>query len=1024
MKKIILVLAFVIPLTLTYSSPLFKNPVISPDGKKLLFSVHGDIFEGNIDGGRAYSITNNPSFDGSPIYSSDGNYIAFSSDRNGISRKIYVYDRKGDSIYQVTYGRGYDYPLFFDNDKIVFLSRYRGYGSFVYSVPVNGGVPVKFFYGQATNMDANDKYIAYEYGYIGRHRYKYKGSAGYDIYLKIRKSKKPVRKITTYKGNDIRPKIRGNYIYFISSMEDDKYDIYRYDMETAKITRITKELHNINTFDVSKDGKILVFEEDYMLYKMSLPGGKAAKLDFSVSPDMAKGETYFKEIDKVSDYSVSPINDSLFAINAFGEIFLYYPGIFNKNITNSPYWDKTPRLNKDGSIYFVSDRNGYFNIYKTDTLGNLRVITKDTLPERIRYVSSKKSGKLIYTTPIALYMTNNGKTTKLDSGSIYNVIVSPQERYIAYSKLNRDGQSYSVSNIYVYDTKEGKVHRLTNQGFNAGPISFSQDGKKLYFTLNYNIRRLEYYSDLYVLDLTKPDVLYKKLIIKKKDEKKKKEDNEKGEKEKRDVNIVYKNIEERSRQLTHFKHLSYAIPSFDRTFIIVAVPNYKNLDFYKINLKKKNGVYDYTPKFLFKVSNSGRRGISNISLSEDGKFLYYISNNRLFSINLSKKSPEPVSFSFNLKIDKKKYYKELFNAAWLMLHDYFYDPGYHGLNWNNEKKKYEPLVDKTGDINTLTDIVYDMIGDLNASHTGFYPPDEGEQQTYGDLGIDYTVKNHYPYITKVYSKGPCDKGNINIEKGEYIVSIDNHDLKDRDPSEFLLNKVNKKVTVGVRKYIKGETREYTIVPVSPWTTYNLMYNDWVKRRERLVDSLSHGELGYIHIRGMGNSSYYKFLNEILFKYSNKKGLVLDIRGNGGGFSHDYYITFFMKKPYMYMKDRYEKKYATPLLTWAKPVDLLINEKSFSNAEMFPYSFRHMGIGKLIGVPTAGGVIGTYGIKLFDGTGFRLPEQSIMRYNGVNFENHAVQPDIYVENPPEDLLYNRDTQLVKAVEYLMSQIKEQ
>ena len=1014
MKKLFIILAAVIPLAMTYSSPLLKDPVISPNGKKILFSANNDIYEGSIKGGKAYSITNNPGYDGSAVYSNDGNYIAFSSDRNGISRKIYVYDRVGDSIYQVTFGRGYDYPLFFDNNRIVFLSRYRGYGSFVYSVPLKGGVPIKFFYGKATDMDADGRYIAYEYGYIGRHRYKYKGSAGYDIYLKNRHSGKPVEILTKYKGNDIKPKIRGDFVYYISSMEGDKYDIYRFDIKNGTITRITHEPKNIYAFDVSKDGKTLVFEENYALYRMTLPDGKPEMLNFSISPDVEHGDVFYKELNKVKGYSVSPANDSLFAINAFGEVFLYYPGIINKNMTKSPYWDKNPFLNKNGSVYFISDKNGYFNIYETDSLGNARQITNDTLPERVRYVS-EDGDKIIYTTPLALYMRENGKTTKLDSGSIYSIVVSPGKRYVAYSKLNRDGQSYSVSNIYVYDTKYGKVHRLTTIGFNANPVAFSSDCKKLYFTMNYNIRRLEYYSDLYSLDLTLPDVLYKKLVLKKAGKNSKKKGKES------DCDIVYKNVGERINQLTHFKHLNDAVASHDRSFIIVAVPNYQSVYFYKINLKKKNGVYNYKPKFLFKVTNSGRNGVSNISLSNDGNFLYYIYHNNLFSVNLSSKSPEQISFSYNLRVNRKSYYKELFNASWLMLHDYFYDPGYHGLNWNNEKKKYEPLVERTKDVNTLSNLVYNMIGDLNASHTGFYPSDDEENQSYGDLGIEYTVKNHYPYVTKVYEGGPCDRENVGINPGDYIVSIDGNNLKDKDASEFLLNKVNKKVTVEVKRYIKGKTKTYTVVPVSSWGVYNLMYKGWVKHEEHLVDSLSHGELGYIHIRGMGNSSYHKFLNEILFKYSDKKGLVLDVRGNGGGFSHDYYISFFMKRPYMYMKDRYEKKYATPLLVWAKPVDLLINEKSFSNAEMFPYSFRHMGIGKLIGVPTAGGVIGTYDIKLFDGTGFRLPEQSIMRYNGVNFENHAVQPDIYVKNPPEDLLYNRDSQLKKAVEYLMNQI---
>ncbi len=1006
MKKLLLIVLILLIANITYSYALIDNPVISPDGKRLLFESGNDIYEGSINGGRAIPITVNPAYDGAAVYSKDGKYIAFSSDRNGLTRKIFIYNIENNTISQVTSGRGYDYPLFFENNYIVFLSKYRDYGLYIYKIPINGGIPCKYFYGNASAMDANDKYLVYSYGYISKYRYKYKGSADYNIYIKKRDTKIPVMKITNYDGNDIKPILRDSLIYYISSVNDNKYDIYCYNINSKTIKRITDENININSFSISEDSKTIIYEKEFRLFKLDLASGNKNEIKYQISPDRAQENEYYETISNISNYSISSENDSLFIINSNGDMFLYYPDIINRNLTNSSFWEKNPFYIKNGEFYYTSNKDGYFNIYKGDTTGNFKQITNDTLPEDIICISDNNPYAMLYRTPLGLHLFKKNKSIKIDSGIIYNAIFSPNERYIAYAKKNRSGKSYSVYNIYIYDTKTSLINRITSKGFVCLPITFSQDSKRLFFQYEYNIERLQYYGDLFYIDLVNPKVTYKRLVTEKD-----------TNTIKTDVNIEYSDIEDRIHQITRFKQARTYLASKNRDFILQGVSSYKSTQIYKIDLKKKNDIYDYKPEKMFDIKNAKMLDISN-----DGKYMYYINNNKLFMIDIASGKSSIVNFAKKVLRNRQERYKELFSEAWLLLHDYFYDPKYHGLNWNKIFEYYQSQIENVNDFNTLSCIVYRMFGDLNASHLGFYNNEKTIKNNYGDIGISYIPKKHYPYITKVQKGGPCDREGIEIKPGYFIVKIDDNELKDKDPSEFLLNKEGKKTDIYIKRNLNGKEIKYTIIPESVWDTYGRFYKELITFREHLVDSLSNSQLAYIHIKSMGNASYYDFLNSILFKYSDRKGLILDVRGNGGGFSHDYYITFFMRKPYLHIIKRYDKTNTVPMMRWDNPVIMLINRQSFSNAEIFPYAFRYMGIGKIIGVPTAGGVIGTHNIELYDGTEFRLPSQAVLQYDGINFENNPIEPDIYIDNPPEDTLFGRDRQLEKAVENLMKMLK--
>jgi Tol biopolymer transport system component len=328
-------------------------------------------------------------------------------------------------------------------------------------------------------MDANDKYLVYSYGYISKYRYKYKGSADYNIYIKKRDTKIPVMKITNYDGNDIKPILRDSLIYYISSVNDNKYDIYCYNINSKTIKRITDENININSFSISEDSKTIIYEKEFRLFSLDLASGNKNEIKYQISPDRAQENEYYETISNISNYSISSENDSLFIINSNGDMFLYYPDIINRNLTNSSFWEKNPFYIKNGEFYYTSNKDGYFNIYQGDTTGNFKQITNDTLPEDIICISDNNPHAMLYRTPLGLHLFKKNKSIKIDSGIIYNAIFSPNERYIAYAKKNRSGKSYSVYNIYIYDTKTSLINRITSKGFVCLPITFSQDSKRL-----------------------------------------------------------------------------------------------------------------------------------------------------------------------------------------------------------------------------------------------------------------------------------------------------------------------------------------------------------------------------------------------------------------------------------------------------------------------------------------------------------------------------------------------------------------
>ena len=393
---------------------------------------------------------------------------------------------------------------------------------------------------------------------------------------------------------------------------------------------------------------------------------------------------------------------------------------------------------------------------------------------------------------------------------------------------------------------------------------------------------------------------------------------------------------------------------------------------------------------------------------------------------------ERVPFIGRVTVDRRREFGDLFDEAWTKLKDGFYDPNMHGVDWKALKDKYRPMAVDAEIKDEFYNVVSQMLGELKASHLGIYPggsddegdPTHGSAQT-GYLGLELdaaTLEGGGRKIVSIQTKGPADEAGLRV--GDVVKAVSGQPLvPDTDLDRVLEGTAGRDVVV---KYGKGDgsgERTATLRAFGGGQVGALKYALWLEKCGKTVTDKAKGELAYIHLAGMMPPDLAKFNAALAGIAQNKKfkGLVLDVRNNGGGNIHQQVLQALSAKPFMTFQPRGFPKQIQPQLHWGKPIVLLINERSFSDAEVFPYGFRELKLGKVVGVPTAGGVIGTTDITLSDGSKFRVARVGWFGLNGENLEHLGVKPDITVEESTEDRLSGRDPQLDRAIEVVMAEV---
>ncbi len=651
----------------------------------------------------------------------------------------------------------------------------------------------------------------------------------------------------------------------------------------------------------------------------------------------------------------------------------------------------------------------------------------------------------------------------LDLKSIFDYSWSPDSRYIVYSKMNED----YMYQLYVYGLETKSINGISNGLFHDFNPVFTNDGEYILFISN---RRFSpTYCDL------EWEMVYQKVagvyaVTLRKDGKSLmpwRSDEEPVSSTVAPVSTGTVDAGKGQAGRSAGKTAVAAAPAsplmvkidFDGiTDRVEALPvakgNYRNLavndrSIFWLNSDEGNfnrfEVSGHGPMNLFSWSlKSGKssqiaEGIDDYRLSADGSTIVLRKDGGVSLMPADGGNPSPLRLT-DLKVwyDPVSEWKQIFNEAWRMERDYYYEPGMHGQDWPALKLKYEKLADRATCRQDLTFIIGEMIAELNTSHTYVYGGDakrRSEPVNTGMLGADYSVdkQNNLYRFSKIFREKdwsreawpPLAKPGVNITEGDYLLKVNNNEVKaDREVYSYFVGLAGKQVTLTVNsKPTLTGAREVTVVPSDSETRFR--YMDWLESNRMTVDKASGGKIGYIYLPDTWNGSATDF-PRYFYSQTKKEGLIIDGRFNGGGLDPEIFLQRLQKKPHGYWTRRQSADQPIPHLAVNAHMALITNRYAGSGGDELPYEFRWFGMGPVIGTRTWGGLVGvSQFIELIDGGSITAPDYRIYNEKGEwVVENEGVTPDIIIDIDSKKYSEGYDTQLMKAVEVVMKKISEE
>jgi Tol biopolymer transport system component len=1079
--KLFFITLFLLSFAITHSqnnSLLLRYPALNNDGSKIAFSFQGDIWTVPSTGGRATRLTINESYEGTPKFSPDGKQIAFSGARYG-NNDIFVIPADGGTPKRLTYHSSADNISSWTNDGNILFSTSREFNQIerpqeIYSISSKGGTESRVMdvVGFEPITSPDERFIAFVRGDINPiHRKDYRGPSNRDIWLFDTKTKK-YSQLTDFETNDINPQWSDSRtVYFLSS-NSGEYNLYKIKIsDDGKPASKPEQLTNfkdqsVRYFSMSGDGAAIVFEKDKNIYLMKTADGSETKVDIQIGADDRFDPTEFKTFtNNANDYAVSP-NGKLIAFVIRGEVFVKEADKDKNrsvNLSDSPFRDMDAAWLNDTTLVFTSDReDNNFEMYlvksadktqpnifkslkhqitrltKTDEDESSPVISNDG--KKIAYVKGLDKKEFVVADISADGKLSNEKILLNGWATPGGVTWSPDNKWLAYSL----DDLYFNTEVFIQaaDNSSKPVNVSMHPRDDSNP-SWSPDGSKLGFLSSRNNRN----SDVWFVWLKKEDwektksdwdekeapAADKPALTKEGKEEKPKDAAAKKEEPKvKPIQIDFENIHERVVQVTNFPgdENNLVISKDGETF------------YYTGNSSTAKGRDLYSIKWDGKDLKEITKGGSNpnmVTIDREGKYLYFMkTGGSLNRHDLKADKSELLPYSAKMKIDYPAERAQIFEEAWRAIRDGFYDPQFHGKDWNSLHDKYKDLCVMASTNNDFADMFNYLLGELNSSHQRFTAPDRGETQkdATGLLGVELIPMKDGMKVIRVIPNSPADKSSSRLFADDIITAVDGNLFKENENFYSLLNtKVDEKTLLNV-KGKDGKEREVIIRPTA--SLRQLMYQEWVDARKKLVEKYSNGRLGYIHIQGMDMPSFEVFERELTAAGYGKEGLLVDVRYNGGGSTTDYLMTVLNYKQHAYtiprgasdnlerdkkkFRDYYPIGERLVFAAWTKPSIALCNEGSYSNAEIFSHAYKTLGIGKLVGIPTNGSVISTGGKGLIDGSFVRLPGRGwFVKATDKNEELGPAVPDIIVHNSIDWIAKGVDEQLKAACDELLKEI---
>lgn len=1017
------------------------------NGNEVVFSYAGDLFSAPISGGEAHRLTSHIGYEMFARFSPDGKTIAFSGQYDG-NTEVYTIPSEGGEPLRLTYTATLERDDIGDrmgpnnvvmgwtpdSKEIVYRSRKQteGFVGRLYNVSKEGGLsePIPLPEGGFCSYNSDKTKLAYNRVFREFRTWKYyQGGMADDIWIYDFKTKKTTN-ISNNKAQDIIPMYIGNKVYYLSD-RDRVMNLFEYDTtngETKKVTTFTE-------YDVkfpSSHGDLIVFENGGYLYKFDTKSGKNEKISININSDNIYARDEIKDAsNKIGDISMSPGAERLI-VTARGEIFnVPVKSGVTKNLSRtSANHERGAQWAPNGEfIAYISDKTGETEVYTQNmTSGEPTQLTKnsdtyifgfDISPDskHIITIDKKNRLKLIDVSTKASKEIYSSRSSFI--GAAY---FSPDSKWLTYTRTQDN--DYSV--VYVYNIATAKEYAITDKWYDSNEPTFSEDGKYLFFNssrdFNPTYSQTEWnhsynnMNGLYMVTLSKDTP---SPFIVKDDTVGEAKDVESTEKKDVEISIDFEGIADRTMRIPigtgYFRYI------------------YSNND--KVYYSNGNSVKVYDLKELKEeVASDGYL----VDVSADGKKALIRKGSDYYVANLgSKISLDKAVDMSNMKasVNYAEEWSQLFNEAWRYMRDGFYVENMHGVDWNKMKQKYEVLVPYVKHRLDLNYVIGEMIGELNCGHAYINPGEtpRAERTPMGLLGAEISRdKSGYFRIDKVIEgaswnkalRSPFTEKGIDVKEGEYIIAIDGVDASTvNDLYKLLIGKADipTEVTVNTTPSKTG-ARRVVILPIeSEWELYH--YN-WVQNNIKKVEAATNGKVGYIYIPDMGPEGLNEFSRHF-YPQLDKEGLIIDDRANGGGNVSPMILERLSREAYRVTMRRNSDKVSTvPDATHVGPKVCLINKYSASDGDLFPWGFRELGLGKLIGTRTWGGIVGiSSSIRFIDGTDMRVPFfTSFSRKTGEwIIENHGVDPDILIDNDPAEEWAGKDSQLDRAIEEIMKEL---
>ena len=1044
------------------SHMLLRQPTLSRT--HIAFAYAGDLWSVPRSGGTAVRLTSGAGIENSPMFSPDGNLIAFTGEYDG-NVDVFVIPAQGGEPRRLTYHPGADQVSSWtpDGKSVVFLSNRTSSlpPQTMYTISVTGGglpteLPFPMASGRASFSPDGTKLAYMPLAPAFAQWKKYRGGRTTKIWIG-NLADSSVEEIPRQNSNDFTPSWVDDRIFFLSDRNGANVSLYTYNTKTGKIADVVNN-RGLDIKSASSGPGGVVYEQFGSIWIYDTDSNKASKVNISVNSDLPEVRPRFERVaNRIQKVAISPTGARA-VFEARGEILSVPAEKGNaRNLTNSPgAADRDPAWSPDGKwIAYFSDESGEYALHLRDQTG-MGEVKKVSLGASPSYFYAPKfspdSKKVVFTDKrlnIWYLDVDKGTITKVDTNTFENPNMvldpewSPDSKWMVYTRQLRN----RLHAVFVYSLETGKATQITDGLSDTRTATFDKNGKYIYFLASTNSGPTTGWLDMSSFPFQTTRGVYA-VVLKKTDNSplSPESDEEKIAEAKTDtpkppakpepvsVTIDFDRIGQRIVTLPMpVRDYAGIVGGKAGTFFLLenipptgTAPGGQP----SVAVHRHNGETRKTEKIL--------DAVTNFQVSANGEKMLFGQTGNRYTIASTTAPLKPGEGVVNVgdmevRIDPRAEWKQIYNEVWRIQRDFFYDPGLHGLNLAATKAKYQPYLENVASRTDLNYLFQEMLGNMAVGHHNSGGGDIPQPTRYnvGMLGADYTIENGRYRFARIYDgenwnpglTAPLTQPGVNVQQGEYLLAVNGRDLRASDNIySYFQEAAGRQVVLRVGPDPNGTgSRQVTVIPVA--NEGGLRNLAWIEGNRRKVYELSDGKLAYVYLPNTGGAGYTNF-NRYYFAQIDKEGAVIDERFNGGGSAADYIINY-MQRPLMnYWSTREGEDFTTPVGSIYGPKTMMINEYSSSGGDLMPWLFRQAKVGQLVGKRTWGGLVGIYGYPvLIDGGSVTAPRVAFRNAQGeLDVENKGVAPDVEVDLDPKLWREGRDSQLEKAVEVTLAEVR--